>query len=120
MWRVDFTIDDAGTSLVEEVELAPAFLVSRFGPPMRGDGYRVTGRYLFSDGVGGLFTVYDYKSTSSYFGDDEGALEPEEFWESDDDQEFSVGGHGDYLDGSAMSFVAWLLDEQTKWISNRN
>jgi hypothetical protein len=119
MWHLDSTADDAGTSLVEEVDVAPAFLVSRFGPPLPGDGYRVTGRYIFTDGRGELFTVYDYKSTAAYLGDEEDALAPEDFWKTDSEQELSVGGRGSYRDGSGTRFVEWLLGQQAQWKSRR-
>jgi len=100
---------------LEEIDIAPAFLVARFGEPLPGDGYRVTGRFSFRDEDGNVFTVYDYKSTSAFLADEEDALSPEEFWESQDEQELSIGGFGDYADGSAGPFVAWLMEQYAEW-----
>lgn len=115
MFTLDQNLLDAGTSRVAEVDLAPAFLVARFGIPLPGDGYRVTGQYRFATPDGDLFTVYDYKSTVAYLDDEDGALAPEQFWSSDEPQELSVGGRGNYGDGSAKAFIDWLLAEQRNW-----
>lgn len=119
MWHVDRTADADGTSLLEEAEVVPAFLVSRFGPPSLGDGYRVTGYYVFTDSHGQVFTVYDFKSTAAYLGEEDCALSPIEFWKSEFMHELSIGGLGTYGDGSAKGFIAWLLDEQSAWKSDR-
>ena len=119
-FSLDPRADIAGTSLAAEVELAPAFLVERFGPPLPGDAFKVTGRYSFSGPSGDLFTVYEYKSTSAYADGDEDAPSPEEFWASAEEHEFSVGGRGDYEDGSAGPFVQWLLAEYRRWKAGRN
>ena len=116
-FSLDPGADEAGTSLVAEVELAPAFLVERFGPPLRGDAFKVTGRYSFS---GDLFTVYEYKSTAAYTDGDEDAPSPEDFWAGAEEHEFSVGGRGDYDDGSAGPFIEWLLAEYRRWKAGRN
>src|SRR5687767_4277304 len=91
MFHPDPNVNDAGTGLVKEIDIAPAFLVERFGPPLCGDGNRCTGRYKFVGNDGATFTVYEYKSTAAYL-DDEDALPPEQFWRSRDAQELSIGG----------------------------
>ena len=120
MWRLNPTADISGTSLVVEIGISPAFLVARFGPPLPTAECRVTGRYVFTNHSGVVFTIYDWKSTSAYLGDDEDAPSPDEFWESVVDEEMSVGGRGDYEDGSAGDFVVWLRAEQAQWIALRN
>ena len=117
MFILDLKLSNVGTSRVAEVEIAPAFLVARFGSPLDGDGYRVTGQYYFKTLDGDLFTVYDYKATAAYLGDEEDALWPEQFWSCYESQELSVGGRGDYGDGSAKEFIDWLLAEQHNWWS---
>ena len=119
MFHFDPDTPDAGTSLVNEVSLAPAFLVERFGPPQPGDGSRCTGRYTFVDAKGNVFTVYEYKSTGAYLDDEDDAPSPEEFWRSPNDRELSVGGRGSYRDGSDAEFLRWLLAEHHRWSSAR-
>ena len=118
MFTVDQNVSSTGTSLVAEVDLAPAFLVARFGSPLPGDGYRVTGQYRFVGTNGEFFTVYDYKQTAAYIDDEDDALPPEQFWASEVEQELSVGGRGRYHDGSAKPFIDWLLAEYRLWRSS--
>jgi len=115
MFHLDSSQNGVGTSLVDEVDLAPAFLVDRFGQPLPGDGSRCTGRYTFVGDDGSLFTVYEYKSTTAYLDDEEGALVPEEFWRSAQEHEFSVGGFGAYGDGSSHAFIKWLARQYQDW-----
>ena len=115
MFRADPNASDAGTNLVREIDLAPAFLVEQFGPPLPGDGTRCTGRYKFVGGDGTVFTVYEYKSTAAYLDDEDEALPPEEFWRSRDAQDVGIGGRGGYGDGSADAFAEWLLAEHRRW-----
>jgi hypothetical protein len=110
-------VNDAGTSLIKEIDIAPAFLVERFGTPLPGDGDRCTGRYKFRGDDGALFTVYEYKSTAAYLDDEDDALPPDEFWRSRDEQELSIGGRGGYGDGSADAFSDWLTGEYRRWRS---
>jgi len=118
MFHLDPTANDAGTNLIKEIDLAPAFLVERFGPPLPGDGARCTGRYKFrGDDDGALFTVYEYKSTAAYLDDEDDALPPDQFWRSRDEYELSIGGRGGYGDGSADKFFGWLTDEYRRWRS---
>ena len=118
MFHLDPTANDAGTNLIKEIDLAPAFLVERFGPPLPGDGARCTGRYKFrGDDDGALFTVYEYKSTAAYLDDEDDALPPDQFWRSRDEYELSIGGRGGYGDGSADEFFGWLTDEYRRWRS---
>lgn len=117
MFHLDPNQNVAGTSLVDEVMLAPAFLVEKFGQPLSGDGSRCTGRYTFLGDDRSLFTVHEYKSTAAYLDDAEGVLAPEDFWRSTDEQEFSVGGRGSYRDGSARTFLEWLLGQYQTWRS---
>jgi hypothetical protein len=117
MFRLYPNADDSGTTLVDEVDLAPAFLVERFVPPLPGDGSRCTGRYKFTADDGALFTIYEYKSTAAYLDDEEDAPAAEDFWRSRDEHELSVGARGAYRDGTAKAFVEWLLSEYRQWRS---
>jgi len=117
MFHLDPIVNDAGTSLIKEVDLAPAFLVERFGPPLPGDGTRCTGHYKFRSDDGAIYTVYEYKSTAAYLDDEDDALPPHEFWRSRDEHELSIGGRGGYGDGAADPFSKWLTGEYRRWRS---
>ena len=121
MFRTDPSLSIAGTSLIREVMLAPAFLVQRFGPPGPSDPYKCTGSYTFTamnrtggDGDG-PFTVYEYKSTTAYHGEDADVPTPEAFWRSRDEHRFSIGGRAEEDDGSADVFIQWLLSKYERW-----
>jgi hypothetical protein len=117
MFHLDPNVNDAGTSLIKEIDIAPAFLVERFGPPLPGDGTRCTGRYKFRSDDGAVFTLYEYNSTAAALDDEDDALAPDEFWRSRDERELSLGGRGGYGDGSADAFVDWLTGEYQGWQS---
>src|SRR4051812_13367568 len=108
MFHLDTDADAGGTGLINGIDIAPAFLVERFGPPPPGDGHRVTGHYTFRSDEGAVFTVYDFKLTAAYWDDDEDALSAEAFWASRDKHGLSIGGYGLYGDGSADEFHDWL------------
>ena len=76
----DESVDSSGAYVVEELEVAPLFLVERFGAPGAGDGLRVSGYYTFRSANGVIFTVHDYKTTTLW-ADDEGLPTPQEFWQ---------------------------------------
>lgn len=111
MFTRNDTANTSGTYLLEEVDLIPKFLVSVYGPPSAGDGFRVSGEYTFVSSSGNVFTVHDYKSTTLW-ATDEGLLTPKQFWKSDKEEEFSIGGKNE---PEAKIFVEWLLKEQEAW-----
>ena len=111
----DETVSIDSTYNLDYVELAPAFLVARFGPPAEGDGLRVSGLYTFISDTQETFTLHDYKSTTLW-ATDEQLPSVEEFWSSTTDQDISVGGR----EGTDhRRFVAWLLAEQEAWRKRR-
>ena len=115
MFRLTPDADVGGTSRVDSVVLPPAFLVERFGPPGRGSlDHKVSGCYRFTGPDGAVFTVYDWKETALYLGDNSGAPTPAEFWADPHPRELNVGGHGedndDGLNRPATAFREWLLE----------
>ena len=58
------------TSWVDDIDLPPVFLRETFGDPIRDNGFRVTGRYVFVSPDNDVFTVYDYKMTWNYHKED--------------------------------------------------
>jgi hypothetical protein len=99
-----------GTYQVGEIEIAPAFLVERFGRPGKGDGLRVSGLYAFKSTTGKVFTVYDYKATTVW-AEDEELPTPKVFWEDRSAQTLSIGSRGD----DPAEFKHWLLSEYRSW-----
>jgi hypothetical protein len=101
------------TQLVETVDLVPARLVQRFGKPRSGDGYKVSGTFSFVDDEGKVFTVYDWKATSSYHRDQNDGMasdwpSPDEFWRSAQPYTLSIGGRRGSGTGD---FKRWLVSE---------
>jgi len=115
MFRLAPEADISDTAYVDSVSLPPALLVARFGPPGRAtaDG-KVSGRYVFTDERGNVFTVHDWKSTSLYLADED-APTRDEFWADEEPFEFTIGGsgeeNGDGLNLPAAVFRGWLLEQ---------
>uniref|UniRef100_C6E7D8 Uncharacterized protein n=1 Tax=Geobacter sp. (strain M21) TaxID=443144 RepID=C6E7D8_GEOSM len=112
-YKPDPNADIFGTSLVEEIEVAPAQLVHALGAPhRRADRYKVSGLYCFveptttsgdisSDDIH-VFTVYDWKATSLY---NEELPSPLAFWNSKDRVRLSIGSNCDvwqFLNGGCL------------------
>jgi hypothetical protein len=106
MFHLDSNADTGGTSLRDVIDLPPAFMVARFGAPEGGDNYSCTGRWIFVNDRGDVFTVYEYKSTSSYLSDECGALPPEQFWALQEPVELHIGAHAD---NGVPAFRQWLI-----------
>jgi hypothetical protein len=103
-----------GTFLLAKVVVPPKWLVTRFGQPADGDGYKVSGVYAFVDEKGSLFSVYDWKRTNLFedlaiSGANCDVPTPEEFWASDNSTEFQIGGRQGQ--GDVEMFKRWLLDQ---------
>lgn len=106
--------DVAHTGLAGAVVVAPASLVRRFGTPLPGEDFKVSGSFSFTGENGEVFTVYDWRATSLYYeGERDPALanlpSPSEFWSSSSLWEFKVGAHRGSK-GKAQ-FCEWLLSE---------
>lgn len=103
MFRLDNTVDTIGTGYMGEVEVPPALIVRRFGPPDRGgDEYKESGRYVFIDEVGEPFVVHDWKATSLW---EEGYPTPEQFWAREKPEEFFISSR----DRDVSEFSRWFL-----------
>ena len=102
------------TGLAGAVALPPRSLVSRFGPPLDGEGFKSSGSYSFTSAEGEVFTLYDWKATSLYYeGEKDPALanlpSPAVFWSSSLPFEFKVGARRGSKGKS--QFCEWLLAE---------
>lgn len=64
------TVSDAeikyGTSLKGYISTTYEALHRAFGEPLEGDGYKVSGEWVFHDDDGSEYTVYDWKCTDLY------------------------------------------------------
>lgn len=93
------------------IELIPIVLIETFGKPGDCDGYKVSGIYRFANAQGDIFTIYDWKTTTLYHGEDSSCLPPEEFWREEELHDFNIGGNNEKL---ISAFVDWLFDEFNK------
>jgi hypothetical protein len=57
-----------GATITASTTVAPALIVKRFGPPHRGDGYKISGEYVFVSTGGNAFALHDWLATSLYLG----------------------------------------------------
>jgi hypothetical protein len=104
MFKLSQNRDTIGITQMGEFEVAPALIVRRFGLPAKGDGYKVSGEYVFEDLHGNLFVVHDWKSTSLW---DSNFPEPEDFWATVEPVELSISTH----DLETEEFKQWLLQQ---------
>lgn len=102
-----------GTSLVGSVQLVYSDIVEAFGDPLKGDGYKVSGEWIFvDDESGAVFTLYDWKSTSLYSED---LPSVEAFRANFKPQKFNVGSNRVML---TSDFTEWLIEQINKKKSN--
>jgi hypothetical protein len=95
----DANID--GTHLQDSIMVAPQALVAAFGEPGESDGYKVSGEYVFRSDEGEVFTLYDWKMTTLYDG--ENTLRPSDLWDLESPIQFNIGGNT-----GAGEFKEWL------------
>jgi hypothetical protein len=101
--------DTDRTHRISEIDLQPADLVFRFGPPPEDDGYKSSGCFAFTDEENNVFTVYDYKWTTLYHGKRSEFPSPKEFWTWNVPIQFSIGGRTNC--GNVDAFKEWLVTE---------
>ena len=102
VFKLSPSTDATGVTTMGEIEVAPALIVRRFGPPAAGDGCRVSGEYTFLGENGELFVVHDWKSTSLW---EEKLLPPEVFWAGEEPQEFNISSR----DIDTTAFERWFF-----------
>lgn len=93
-----------GATIMATLQMAPALLVQRFGDPMPGDGYKVSGEFLFASTSGEAFAVHDWLSTTLYTGT---GPTPDQFWASTEELEICVSS----VDIDCTNFVEWLANQ---------
>jgi hypothetical protein len=111
MFKLDPDANTQGTSYLTEIELAPRRLVDLFGQPEEPTETKLSGLYTFTNEAGDVFTVYDWKATSRYYGDDDGSWPtPEEFWSEWQPVTLNIGGRDD---SDEDAFTRWLIEQLT-------
>lgn len=95
--------DGAGyTCRVGHIEASPAELVRLFGKPLKSDGYKTSGKYLFKI-YDRYITLYDWKATSLY---DDSLPSPADYWKNEERVILNVGSQHGEQDGA---YVVYLL-----------
>ena len=104
MFQLSPSSDTTGITEMGEVEVSPALIAKLFGFPAKGDGYKVSGEYVFVDSNGNPFVVHDWKCTSLW---DNNFPTPEKFWTSVEPAELSISSP----DLDTQEFQRWFLDQ---------
>jgi len=111
MFRLSENVGTSHICGLTVVDLVPSDLVERFGKPREGDGYKVSGMFFFTNDTGDVFTIYDWKVTTLYCGEDSMCPTPDEFWQDWDLHTFQIGGNN----AKKLSlFMRWLAEELEK------
>jgi hypothetical protein len=93
-----------GITIMGEVEVVPADVVRCFGKPSPGDGYKISGEFVFTNDRGEVFVLHDWLSTKLYYGE---GLSPVEFWALTLPQELNISS----LDLNTTQFANWLQEQ---------
>lgn len=109
-WDKAMKKDGVGyTARVGHIEASPAELVRLFGKPLKSDGYKTSGEYLFKI-WDRYITLYDWKATSLY---NDSLPSPEDYWKNEERVIFNVGSqHGTNDSGYTVYLLLDLI--QTK------
>ena len=93
----------AYTARVGHIEASPAELIRLFGKPLKSDGYKTSGEFLFkiSDRY---ITLYDWKATSLY---DDSLPSPADYWSNEERVILNVGSQ--YPSTNDSGYTVYLL-----------
>ena len=105
MYKLNPEVDTSGIDGLTMFEFPPVGLVELFGEACDSDGYKVSRKHVFTSNRGDIFTVYDWKQTTLYRGQDSGAPTPEEFWHSRELKFLRIGGR---VGSNPRPFLKWL------------
>jgi len=109
MFRLDFGVATAGTSLLAVIELPPAAVIGRFGRSGFNQRDPCTGHWSFVSARDEVFTLYEYRTTSAF---QRGAIHPADFWALTVPRELHIGGH---RDTDLAGFKRWLAEQVQKF-----
>jgi|GEM_PF-3631749 hypothetical protein len=93
-----------GITTMGEVEVVPADVLRCFGKPSTGDGYKISGEFVFANDRDEVFVLHDWKSTRLYDGE---GLSPVDFWALTLPLELSISS----LDLDTTQFANWLQEQ---------
>lgn len=93
-----------GITIMGEVEVVPADVVRCFGKPSPGDGYKISGEFVFASDRDEVFVLHDWISTRLFYGE---GLSPLEFWAFESPIELSISS----LDLDTTRFANWLQEQ---------
>ena len=109
-FKLDFDADPTGTSFHNDVfSVPPCDLYEAFGDGM-SDGYKTAMEYVFTDEDDNKYTLYDWKETSLYHGEDNGYPSAREFTQSAYAYSFHIG-HKGMSKARINAFKAWLKEQ---------
>ena len=100
----------AYTARVGHIEASPAELVRLFGKPLKSDGYKTSGEYLFKI-RDRYITLYDWKATSLY---DDSLPSPADYWKNEERVILNVGSQRSEINDSDYTVYLLLDLIQTK------
>jgi hypothetical protein len=99
--------DTTGVGGMDEIDVAPARVVEVFGSPAsRGDGYKISGEFIFCDDAGRVYTLSDWKATNLW---DPGFPTPDQYWAGMEPDELTISA----VDDDVAAFKEWLLAQLT-------
>jgi hypothetical protein len=104
-FRLDHSVDTAGTHLLGWIEFPPACMVGRFGRSGLIRRGPCSAQWPFVSTRDEVFTLYEYGSTSA---SQRGLLHPDDFWALSVPRELSIGGH---RNTDLAGFKRWLLEQ---------
>jgi hypothetical protein len=102
MFKFDPSADTVGVTGMGELEVPPALVVRRFGPPAAGDGFKISGEYVFVNDSGEPFVVHDWKATNLW---DDDFPAPEQYWAMTHPDELTISTR----DIDTREFQEWFL-----------
>ena len=94
------------TARVGHIEASPAELVRLFGKPLKSDGYKTSGEFLFKI-YDRYITLYDWKATSLY---DDNLPSSADYWKNEERVILNVGSqHGENDSGYTVYLLLDLI-----------
>ena len=108
MFELNPDADISSTTRITKVLFPPKFFFEHFGKPLADDKHGISGRYIFTNEEGAIFTIYDPKAATLHHGKNSDYLTPKEFWQGQLLEELYIGG---MEDANPKDFISWLADE---------
>jgi len=116
MFQCNLKADISNINCLTKTELPPVFFSKVFGKGLSGNDNKISRTYVFVNDLGEKFTVYDWLSTSLYYGEEVFDCTPEQFWNDEEFAELQIGG---VIGSNPSQFIVWLIDEYKDFRYNR-